>query len=79
MIETVKVRIGLQSARELELDVEDGDAVAEQLEAATADNGAGIVWITDAKGNRHGIAIEKLAFVEVEGEATRPGIGFTPE
>ncbi len=77
MIETVKVRIGLQSARELELDVEDGDAVAEQLESAR-NNGAGIVWITDAKGNRHGIAIEKLAFVEVEGEATRPGIGFTP-
>ena len=70
-----KVRIGVQSARELELEVEDGVAVAEQLEAAL-EAGGGISWIVDSRGDRHGIAIGKLAFVQVEGGADRRGVGF---
>ena len=70
-----KVRIGVQSARELELEVEDGEAVAEQLEAAL-NAGEAISWLVDARGDRHGIAISKLVFVQVEGEADRRGVGF---
>jgi hypothetical protein len=77
MAENVKVRVGLQSARELEFEVADGEVVAAELEAAI-DSGSGLVWITDTKGERHGIAVGKVAFVEVEGGATRPGIGFFP-
>ncbi|MFQ5554491.1 MAG: DUF3107 family protein [Acidimicrobiia bacterium] len=76
MTDKVKIRIGLESVRELELEVADGDAVAAELEAAIADE-ADLVWLTDVKGNRHGIAVSKLGFVEIEGESTRPGIGFT--
>ncbi len=70
-----KVRIGVQAARELELEVEDGEAVVEQLEAAL-DAGEAISWIVDTRGDRHGIAMGKLVFVQVEGEADRRGVGF---
>lgn len=75
MADTVKVRIAMQSVRELELEVEDGDAVAAQIVEAV-EAGDGLVWIEDAKGNRHGLASDKLAFVEIEGVADRRGIGF---
>lgn len=77
MAESVKVRIAVQSARELEIDVEDGDATVAAVEEALAD-GAGLVWITDARGNRHGIVTAKLAFVEVQTEDSGLGVGFTP-
>ncbi len=70
-----KVRIGVQSARELELEVEDGEEVARQLETALG-SGEALSWVVDSKGDRHGIAIDKLAFVQIEGEAARKGVGF---
>ena len=76
MSDTVKVRIGLEGARELELVVADGDAVAKALEKAIGKGG--LVWVEDAKGDRHGIAVERLAFVEVEGEDKGAGVGFSP-
>ena len=76
MTDKVKVRIGLESVRELELEVADGDAVAADLEAALAGD-VDLVWLTDVKGNRHGIAVSKLGFVEIDGDETRPGVGFT--
>lgn len=72
MSDTVKVRIGLQSARELELDVVDGNAVVGQLDGATE----WIVWIEDAKGRRHGVVVDKIAFVEVDQRPPGPGVGF---
>ncbi len=72
MSDTVKVRIGVQSARELELDVVDGGAVVKQLEGATD----WMVWIEDSKGRRYGVVVEKVAFVEVESGAGRQGVGF---
>lgn len=72
MSDTVKVRIGLQSARELELDVADGDAVVEQLDGATE----WIVWVEDVKGRRHGLVVDKIAFVEVDLRPPGPGVGF---
>jgi hypothetical protein len=76
MSDTVKVRIGLEGARELEIDVEDGEAVAATLEAGLA--AGGIVWVVDAGGDRHGIAVDKLAFVEVQGDDSSSGVGFGP-
>ncbi len=35
-----------------------------------------VVWITDAKGNRHGIRVAKLAFVEIEDRDREKGVGF---
>jgi hypothetical protein len=76
MSDTVKVRIGLEGARELEVDVEDGESVASTLEAGLAVGG--IVWIVDAKGDRHGINVDKLAFVELQGEDAGGEVGFAP-
>jgi len=70
-----KVRIAVQSARELEIEVDDGDAVVAQLEAAV-DAGGGIAWVVDSDGTRHGIAVDKLAFIEIEGTLGRRGVGF---
>ena len=71
--DTTKVRIGFEAARELEIDVEDGDAVASDIESAIK-KGSGLLWVTDAKGDRHGLAVAKVAFVQVEGSLL-PGLG----
>jgi hypothetical protein len=75
MSTTTRIRIGLQMARELEFEVEDIDSVISQLESAMG-KGDGPVWITDAKGHRHGIAAGKVAFVEVESDEKPGGVGF---
>lgn len=74
MSDTVKVRIGLEGVRELEIDVEDGDEVAALLENSLSSGG--IVWVVDAQGDRHGINADKLAFVEIQGEDHAGGVGF---
>jgi hypothetical protein len=73
--DTVKVRIGLEGVRELEFDVDDGEKLIEDVEAAIAKGGA-LLWVKDARGDRHGLAVAKIAFVQVEGEKTSGGVGF---
>lgn len=75
MSDTTKVRIGLQGARELEIEVDDVKAVQKAFEAAGSDD-AGVVWLTDSRGHQFGLAADKLAFVEIETEASKAGIGF---
>jgi len=61
----VTMRIGLQSVREIELEVDDADDVIAALTAAmTAEDP--LAWVTDTKHTRHGIAVDKLAFVQVD-------------
>lgn len=75
MSETTKVRIGFQGARELEIEVDDPTSVADTVEDAVgADDG--MVWLSDSRGHRYGLVVEKIAFVEIEGDAGRGGIGF---
>ena len=68
-----KLRIGIEGARELEIEVEDVEAAATQLEKGIG--GGTVVWLIDTKGSRHGIVVERLAFVIVEAEKDR-SIGF---
>jgi hypothetical protein len=74
----MRVRIGLAMApREIEIEVEDPDSLASDIEQALAE-GKDLVWVTDATGQRHGIAVGKVAFVEIEaGESKR--VGFATE
>jgi hypothetical protein len=67
----------MSSARELELSVEDPDAVATSYEKALKgkDN---VLWVTDTRGHRFGVAIASIAFIEVEQPVER-GIGFAPQ
>ena len=72
----MRVRIGLSMApREIALDVDDGDAVAADIEHAMAD-GKAMVWVTDRDGVKHGLAADKIAFIEVEPKDAKPGVGF---
>ncbi len=75
MADTTKIRIAQQMARELEFEVDDADAVVDSIEKAMAADDD-LVWIIDSKGNRHGIAVAKIAFVEVEAEDNGSGVGF---
>lgn len=75
MSETTKLRVGVQSARELELEVEEPDAVKQAIESAMA-AGESVVWLTDTRGHHFGIVVDKLAFVEVEYAKGKPGVGF---
>lgn len=75
MSDSTKIRIAQQMARELEFEVDDADEAVAAIEKAMADE-ADLVWIVDAKGHRHGIAVDKLAFVEIEVENNASGVGF---
>jgi len=75
----VHVRIGVTfNPRELEIELADGtdpESVKGSLEKAVA-NGTGIFWITDRKGRQVGIALDKLAWVELGTAADLGRIGF---
>lgn len=68
-----KMRIGVEGARELEIEVEDYEAAVADLEKGLADGS--LVWITDNKGDRHGVVAGRLAFVEIESNDDR-SVGF---
>ena len=67
-----RIREGLESVIVGEV-VDDLDAAAAELEASVG--GDSIVWITDSKGDRHGIVSARLAFIEVESTSDR-AVGF---
>ena len=75
MTDQSKIRVGIISARELELEVDDVDRVSSDVETAVSD-GEALVWITDSRGHRYGIVTAKIAFLQVEKAETRPGVGF---
>jgi len=75
----VHVRIGVTyNPREIEIELADGaspESVKGDLEQAVT-SGQGIFWLTDRKGRQVGIAIEKLAWVELGTGADLGRIGF---
>ncbi len=73
----MRVRIGLSMApREVDIDVEDGAAVASEIEEAM-NAGQALIWVTDSDGVRHGLAADKIAFIELESADSKRGIGFS--
>ena len=74
MSDTYKVRVGVDSARELEIEVEDPDAISTAYEKAI-ESGDPVLWITDAKGHRFGVSVASVAFIEFERPEQR-GVGF---
>ncbi len=77
MDETITVRFGISSSRELEIEVEPGHDVAKEFEEAVK-SGAELYWIHDAKGHAHGIVLDKVGFIDVE-SARRRDVGFTSD
>jgi Protein of unknown function (DUF3107) len=75
---TVDVRIGITySPKEIEVELpDDTDAAALKSSIEAAVVAGGVLWLTDRKGRQVGVAVEKMAYVEV-GTATDKGrIGF---
>jgi hypothetical protein len=75
----VHVRIGVTyNPREIEIELADGadpEAVKGAVEQAVT-SGQGMIWLTDRKGRQVGIAVEKLAWVELGTTADLGRIGF---
>ena len=72
------VRIGLiQNAKELELQLEeDADQAAVQQQVDAAVQSGGTLWLTDRKGRQVGVAVEKLAYIEIGTPEDARRIGF---
>lgn len=60
------------------MEVDDADAIATGFEAAVSSD-TPVFWVTDTKGIRHGLVVAKIAFVEIEEEEARRGVGFKAE
>ena len=76
----MNVRIGMTyTPKELELELaEDQDSakvIEEITEAVTKDTG--MLWLTDRKGRRVGVATAKVAWVEFGPEAEGRRVGFS--
>jgi hypothetical protein len=74
----VDVRIGIvQTAKELEVEMGDDvdrDKLLKQVEAALA--GDAVLWLTDRRGRRVGVPVEKVAYVEVGAPTPDRRVGF---
>lgn len=72
------VRIGVQNAsRELEVllaDDTDSDKLRQHVEKALSSGGT--LWLTDRRGRRFGVPVDKLAYVEIGSSETGRRIGF---
>lgn len=68
------VRIGIRSARELELEVDDPESVSSAFEKALKGKGT-VLWITDTRDHRFGISLDSIAFIEIE-QSQDHGVGF---
>lgn len=75
----MELRIGVvQAARELELDLPDDtdrDALMAEIEKLMG-KGDGVFWATDRRGRKVGIAVPRIAWVEVGTTATERRVGF---
>ena len=73
----MEVRIGVvYTARELTVETDDSvDAVTAAIEGAMS-NGDSLLWLTDTKGRRIGVPVDKIAYVEVAADAGGRKVGF---
>jgi hypothetical protein len=73
----MEVRIGVvYTARELMLETEESvDAISSTIENAIS-NSDPLVWLTDTKGRRVGVPVDKIAYIEVAADAGGRRVGF---
>jgi hypothetical protein len=76
----VQVRIGMiYSNKELEIELpegQDSDALVAEITSALGDDSA-VLWLTDRKGRRVGVASTKVAYVEVASDMEGRRVGFS--
>jgi hypothetical protein len=71
------VSIGVvHTPKELSLEMDGApDDVVKQVDAALG-GGASVLWLTDNKGRRVGVAVEKIAYVEIAADDGHKRVGF---
>ena len=75
----MEVKIGVvYTPKELIVDA-DGkvDDVMKTIDSALGDGGGSVLWLTDRKGRRVGVPVDKIAYIEV-GEEESKRVGFGP-
>ena len=72
------VRIGVTyNPREIEIELpDDADPESVRTEVEKAVAAGGMLWLTDRKGHQVGIAVEKLAFIDLGTASDSGRIGF---
>ena len=73
----MEIRIGVvYTARELNLETDDSvDGVTAQIESSIS-AGDGVLWLTDKKGRRVGVPVDKIAYVEIVTDTGGRKVGF---
>ena len=73
----MEVRIGVvYTARELTVETDDSvDVVTGAIESAMS-KGDSFLWLTDTKGRRIGVPVDKIAYVEIVTDAGGRKVGF---
>jgi len=73
--EQVRVRIGMtMTPRELDLEVADAEEVVRAFQQAM-EKGEQVLWLVDEEGHRHGLVVDKIAYLDVEAERSKR-VGF---
>ncbi len=73
----MQVRIGVtQTPKEIELDLTDadGEKLAKEIES-TLSSGK-MLWVSDRRGRRVGVPVEKLAYIELGSPTEERRVGF---
>lgn len=74
----MEIRIGIvQSMKELDVELPtdtDRDKIVKDVEKALG--GGGVLWLTDRKGRRVGVPVERIAYVEVGAAQSDRVVGF---
>lgn len=73
----MEVRIGVvHTPKELTLEIDENvEDLLKTIDKALK-GGEAMVWLADSKGHRVGVAVEKLAYIEVESEEGAKRVGF---
>jgi DNA-binding MurR/RpiR family transcriptional regulator len=73
------VRIGVvHTPKELTVEFDGTEQdVAKAVENALS-GGVPVLWLTDTKGRRVGIASDKIAYVEIDADGAAKRVGFGP-
>ena len=74
MSRKITIRIALQSVREIELEIEDAQVVIDAIHDAMT-NEDPVAWVVDTNETRHGIVVDKLAFMQIDAEEDKM-VGF---
>ena len=76
----MEIRIGVvYSPREIEIDMGDdvdGEKIVNEITTAMSGESS-MMWFTDRRGHRIGVATDKVSFVEVGGMAGERRVGFS--